>query len=182
MFDLTEPFVPKQLPEQPEVKPEKMFDLTEPFSFERDTLSKTSKLSKTPIIQGLEADTGVSKPCLKPSKKDWRAEALDSFRQGCLKPNATDTKDFRQFRHFRRPSPLEIALKETAFTEKMIFDGLNRWQQPFDEFDLDCIDSKELAAGQVREYLSIWIELYPDSFELLKKAQHETSNTEARTE
>lgn len=60
-------------------------------------------------------------------------------------------------------------LKETPFTEAMIIEGLSRWRQPFDQCDLDDIESGRLTIEQARGYLFLWAKQNLERFRTLRQ-------------
>lgn len=62
---------------------------------------------------------------------------------------------------------LSDVLLSTPFTVEMILEGVSRWKQPFDEFDLEMIQGGSFCAQQVIDYLVLWVRQYPEYFEEL---------------
>lgn len=62
-------------------------------------------------------------------------------------------------------------LDQTPFTESMIKNGLRKWKQPFDECDLNQIETGELGTDKAIQYLYWWANSDRERYSELKQGE-----------
>jgi hypothetical protein len=104
-------------------------------------------------LQLLKNETGVNEDLIKPSSPKVKSLTVGNVSfVGAL------------HRPFEK---LSDVLLSTPFTLEMILEGVSRWKQPFDDFDLEMIQGGSFCAQQVIDYLVLWVRKYPGYFEEL---------------